>query len=130
MISCFLFFFLMMRRPPRSTLFPYTTLFRSADAEEAAGMAKEIEAAGMRWIELNVSPPHAGEASPGAITAAFGPAVHDLVEPVRRATSLPLTVKLSGEGDVLAGVAAARDAGADAVCLAGRSLGFVPDLQT
>ena len=24
-----LFFFLMIRRPPRSTLFPYTTLFRS-----------------------------------------------------------------------------------------------------
>src|SRR5258708_5739526 len=28
---CFLFFFLMIRRPPRSTLFPYTTLFRSGD---------------------------------------------------------------------------------------------------
>src|SRR3712207_7500294 len=27
-----LFFFLMIRRPPRSTLFPYTTLFRSADS--------------------------------------------------------------------------------------------------
>src|SRR3954464_16105750 len=27
----FLFFFLMIRRPPRSTLFPYTTLFRSLD---------------------------------------------------------------------------------------------------
>src|SRR3712207_9421451 len=26
-----LFFFLMIRRPPRSTLFPYTTLFRSRD---------------------------------------------------------------------------------------------------
>src|SRR5437870_11141264 len=26
----FLFFFLMLRRPPRSTLFPYTTLFRSS----------------------------------------------------------------------------------------------------
>src|SRR6516165_8173867 len=26
------FFFLMIRRPPRSTLFPYTTLFRSAQA--------------------------------------------------------------------------------------------------
>src|SRR5258708_30792048 len=26
----FLFFFLMIRRPPRSTLFPYTTLFRSS----------------------------------------------------------------------------------------------------
>src|SRR2546422_7005566 len=30
MLYCFfLFFFLMIRRPPRSTLFPYTTLFRS-----------------------------------------------------------------------------------------------------
>src|SRR2546422_3480198 len=27
------FFFLMIRRPPRSTLFPYTTLFRSLDAQ-------------------------------------------------------------------------------------------------
>src|SRR5256885_17236493 len=27
----FSFFFLMIRRPPRSTLFPYTTLFRSAN---------------------------------------------------------------------------------------------------
>src|SRR5258705_7586836 len=26
----FFFFFLMIRRPPRSTLFPYTTLFRSS----------------------------------------------------------------------------------------------------
>src|SRR2546430_9918105 len=26
---CLSFFFLMIRRPPRSTLFPYTTLFRS-----------------------------------------------------------------------------------------------------
>src|SRR5687768_18478938 len=33
-LSLFLFFlfFLMIRRPPRSTLFPYTTLFRSAQA--------------------------------------------------------------------------------------------------
>src|SRR5215216_6938528 len=29
MFSFFIFFFLMIRRPPRSTLFPYTTLFRS-----------------------------------------------------------------------------------------------------
>src|SRR5260370_13771608 len=28
-IDMLLFFFLMIRRPPRSTLFPYTTLFRS-----------------------------------------------------------------------------------------------------
>src|SRR6266853_5737992 len=30
---CFLFFFLMIRRPPRSTLFPYTTLFRSSNLD-------------------------------------------------------------------------------------------------
>src|SRR5436853_5828710 len=29
LLLCSLFFFLMIRRPPRSTLFPYTTLFRS-----------------------------------------------------------------------------------------------------
>src|SRR5690348_18453586 len=29
LLSHFPFFFLMIRRPPRSTLFPYTTLFRS-----------------------------------------------------------------------------------------------------
>src|SRR2546430_11404505 len=33
----FMFFFLMIRRPPRSTLFPYTTLFRSVRAGGAAG---------------------------------------------------------------------------------------------
>src|SRR2546422_11257642 len=32
----FLFFFLMIRRPPRSTLFPYTTLFRSLVGAGAA----------------------------------------------------------------------------------------------
>src|SRR5256885_10512405 len=31
MMYFLLFFFLMIRRPPRSTLFPYTTLFRSMD---------------------------------------------------------------------------------------------------
>src|SRR2546430_13241458 len=29
LLYCLFFFFLMIRRPPRSTLFPYTTLFRS-----------------------------------------------------------------------------------------------------
>src|SRR6266550_1676442 len=35
-----LFFFLMIRRPPRSTLFPYTTLFR---AREQWSMARDPE---------------------------------------------------------------------------------------
>src|SRR5256886_10731944 len=33
------FFFLMIRRPPRSTLFPYTTLFRSRSTRCFAGKA-------------------------------------------------------------------------------------------
>src|SRR5690349_24481638 len=31
LVCFFVFFFLMIRRPPRSTLFPYTTLFRSGN---------------------------------------------------------------------------------------------------
>src|SRR5688572_31567063 len=54
----FLFFFLMIRRPPRSTLFPYTTLFRSpshdlhstADTGERAGASsREASAISRRW---------------------------------------------------------------------------------
>src|ERR1044071_1209902 len=37
---CLLFFFLMIRRPPRSTLFPYTTLFRSV-RQDVAGIDDE-----------------------------------------------------------------------------------------
>src|SRR5688572_30975272 len=43
MATAFLFFFLVIRRPPRSTLFPYTTLFRSRheqDLVEAPGTAE------------------------------------------------------------------------------------------
>src|SRR2546430_8973674 len=40
-----LFFFLMIRRPPRSTLFPYTTLFRSLGAGcVASGVASKLHA--------------------------------------------------------------------------------------
>src|SRR5258708_19861955 len=33
----------MIRRPPRSTLFPYTTLFRSLDASTLGGRARDAE---------------------------------------------------------------------------------------
>src|SRR2546430_17433600 len=45
-----LFFFLMIRRPPRSTLFPYTTLFRSRcgrSGAETAHCPKLI----MQWLQ-------------------------------------------------------------------------------
>src|SRR2546429_3965237 len=35
-MSSILFFFLMIRRPPRSTLFPYTTLFRSQASHQGS----------------------------------------------------------------------------------------------
>src|SRR3712207_7900946 len=37
-VSFTFFFFLMIRRPPRSTLFPYTTLFRSPPPPTHAGI--------------------------------------------------------------------------------------------
>src|SRR5437762_12380033 len=51
------FFFLMIRPPPRSTLFPYTTLFRSshqirADLIEMATLARERLGDAGRAIEL------------------------------------------------------------------------------
>src|SRR2546429_2211028 len=51
------FFFLMIRRPPRSTLFPYTTLFRSISTTSSAyGSAtanrRTIEKEGKIWREF------------------------------------------------------------------------------
>src|SRR5256885_12279640 len=47
-LDCYLlfFFFLMIRRPPRSTLFPYTTLFRSAFGDLKVGHAGFVQ-----WIQ-------------------------------------------------------------------------------
>src|SRR2546426_3700849 len=41
----FFFFFLMIRRPPRSTLFPYTTLFRSPQAGEQENVEQNVQQA-------------------------------------------------------------------------------------
>src|SRR5438034_3937101 len=40
------FFFLLIRPPPRSTLFPYTTLFRS-DLHEGAAAAADVDVVGL-----------------------------------------------------------------------------------
>src|SRR5438552_17184710 len=47
----FMFFFLMIRRPPRSTLFPYTTLFRSPDPWTPT-LRPVIDQAGLRHIPV------------------------------------------------------------------------------
>src|SRR3712207_7815589 len=49
----FLFFFLMIRRPPRSTLFPYTTLFRSLLRYLRAQIGQEAEdVASDTWLDV------------------------------------------------------------------------------
>src|SRR3712207_8844763 len=58
-------FFLMIRRPPRSTLFPYTTLFRSARAATAGGPASWARCSpACRWGRATAStvPPPAAAA--------------------------------------------------------------------
>src|SRR5258708_12435300 len=42
LLLSFLFFFLMIRRPPRSTLFPYTTLFRSTNPGLRLGIDRKV----------------------------------------------------------------------------------------
>src|SRR2546428_10073051 len=52
-IMCF-FFFLMIRRPPRSTLFPYTTLFRSLAGRRRRHFFNRAADRFVRAVELHV----------------------------------------------------------------------------
>src|SRR3712207_8116008 len=77
-----MFFFLMIRRPPRSTLFPYTTLFRSSWSRAAVNKA-EVRPIGLpmtspeqlldlrhRRVSLRHTPD--GQVSPGRRTRQRG----------------------------------------------------------
>jgi dihydroorotate dehydrogenase (NAD+) catalytic subunit len=103
-----------------------------ADATALPQLAVEMERAGLRWLELNLSAPHAEEAIPGAIERAAGAdRVRELTASVRAAVGLPITVKLTADGaDPVALARAAVEAGADSICVTGRQLAFVPDLGT
>src|SRR3712207_7908839 len=72
-----LFFFLMIRRPPRSTLFPYTTLFRSRCSTGSTS--------GCRWSPCA----SASGCSTGSCAPPDGPAVgdHGAEGATRRATA-------------------------------------------
>src|SRR5258708_38521320 len=60
----FLFFFLMIRRPPRSTLFPYTTLFRSQDGHprefDDPDFPRKLQSAQGKPAARNRPRPHRG----------------------------------------------------------------------
>ncbi|HET7441731.1 MAG TPA: hypothetical protein VFJ47_10565 [Terriglobales bacterium] len=101
-----------------------------ADPGPAAAIAGEMEAIGLRWIELNLSAPHGREASAvRQITAAK--MVGDYVRQVRAATKVPLAVKLTGQTEDV--VTLAKEAvanGADMLVMTGRFPGFMPDIET
>src|SRR5687768_18394303 len=54
-------FFLIIPRPPRSTLFPYTTLFRSGQARRSRRGASQM-AGKESWRERRSSPPGSSQA--------------------------------------------------------------------
>lgn len=103
-----------------------------ADLDRCVGMARAVEAAGVRVLELNIGAPHGGEAAPGAITLERESSrVRSIVAQVRGAVRLPLWVKLTGQSeDVAALAAAAKEGGADAVGIMGRFMAFLPDVET
>src|SRR3712207_8480060 len=61
-MMCLCFFFLMIRRPPRSTLFPYTTLFRSL--RDAPPKLPRTTPAERNLLRASKSPPLAPGCAP------------------------------------------------------------------
>lgn len=100
-------------------------------AEVAPLLAARMQDAGLRWIELNLSAPHATEAE-GRILRCEDPAsVAAITRAVRAVVDGVLTIKLTSEAsDVVALAAAAREGGADIVAMCGRRMAFLPDLET
>src|SRR5258708_15668283 len=75
----------MIRRPPRSTLFPYTTLFRSVDELKSAGAEVNSLRLGEHTIAKTVCR-HAVKAN----DPLAGPELQNLVEDLRRC-AMPYT---------------------------------------
>src|SRR5574341_955418 len=69
-MQCFNLFFLMIRRPPRSTLFPYTTLFRS-HAPRMRDAGRRMGAVAVGGVRVAVT----GRAAEAGDAASAGPAV-------------------------------------------------------
>jgi dihydroorotate dehydrogenase (NAD+) catalytic subunit len=103
-----------------------------ADMDHALDMARQIEQAGLRVLELNIGTPYAREAKANTVTTELNPArVEMIVSTVRRAVSIPIWVKTTGQSERVPDLAAAAfGAGADAVIMAGRLLGLIPDVET
>src|SRR5438094_9705365 len=92
------FFFLMIRRPPRSTLFPYTTLFRSggiqgdvlATDNNTVGMGD----AGIKSAIQGSNVPNPDEAVPSFVSGAMAKAGKGLLEGTLQAGTSAVSDKL------------------------------------
>src|SRR3990167_10089752 len=54
-LNLFFFFFLMIRRPPRSTLFPYTTLFRSIALQRTGRLGTYASSLGQEAVSVGTA---------------------------------------------------------------------------
>lgn len=103
-----------------------------AELESAVRMAKQVEEAGIRVLELNIGTPYASQAAKGAVSTELDPnRVATIVSAVRNAVSIPLWIKITGQSERVSELAAAAFAsGGEAVVMAGRSLGLIPNVET
>src|SRR5256886_4775427 len=87
----------MIRRPPRSTLFPYTTLFRSREqspyAEMCAGIKLVVAENIERIYKENCQ-------NLGVLTTSD----FSLLDTVRRGEAIPLSAFTAGEGEITRGI--------------------------
>src|SRR3712207_7834088 len=79
----------MIRRPPRSTLFPYTTLFRSARApDRTRGAEQAARGNGSRVSETSPLSPVPGEAGAKEVSGSSDRGAEEKLRPDRKSTRL------------------------------------------
>src|SRR3982750_552845 len=93
-----LFFFLMIRRPPRSTLFPYTTLFRSVRVQRPQHPLRRRArlchgARADHRADLPPDPPHASRLRRHRLLAAGHPDPHSGAQEAARRRGQPILLR-------------------------------------
>src|SRR3989442_7598939 len=103
----FLFFFLMIRRPPRSTLFPYTTLFRSVG--QAASLNNFVVEVDVRLAILHDAEQQRADVATVQLTGVDRHRAGQVFWPVDRDTSCYHRLTWFGQLDIPAGVSGQVD---------------------
>jgi dihydroorotate dehydrogenase len=100
--------------------------------DSAVEMARKVEQAGIRVMEFNVGVPYGSQTAKGNVATELSTdGISKQVAAIRQAVNIPVWVKTSGQSEQVPALAgAAFDSGADAVIMAGRLLGFLPDPET